>query len=195
MSDTNNELNAADNGIEQFFDFEFADVMEKIDRLKIELKRGTLLCSCGHAKKAHFEVPNRGSRCRPAQVNCRCQIPIPAAYVSDARYFLAATVGNGIDHALSKGLANLTKNGGKAEIILSSQCMICDRSAKLAPVLFNGGGHMVWTTAELTLMLCSECQIAPGQLDVFEILEKLKVRGVFGPSVPKPPISELTQPF
>jgi hypothetical protein len=61
-----------------------------------------LICSCGHAWKYHKA---EFGYCHPGRQDCRCNEFIPVLKVSDTRYFMRKSQGNGKLHALSLGIA------------------------------------------------------------------------------------------
>jgi hypothetical protein len=97
--------------LDDVLSFSLAESEEVIE--KGDLNDG-LICSCGHAWKYH--KPEFGY-CLPGRQACRCNDFIPVLKVSDTRYFMRKSQGNGKLHALSLGIAaaRLSKPEGELE--------------------------------------------------------------------------------
>lgn len=79
---------------------ESEEVIEKADSDK------GLICTCGHPSKYHYE--SEVDYCLVGRQSCRCNKFIPILKVSDTRYFMRKSQGNGNLHALPLGIAAAT---------------------------------------------------------------------------------------
>lgn len=117
-----------------------------------------LICSCGHAWKYH--KPEHGY-CLPGRQSCRCNEFIPVLKVSDTRYFMRKSQGNGNLHALSLGIASARlvklsseptdnpksrlKKPVEMKWNLSICCMKCTKvDVGLSPTMVSLSGQIVY---------------------------------------------------
>jgi hypothetical protein len=143
-----------------------------------------IICTCGHSARHHEKD---AGFCSPGRQECRCNKLIPILKVSDTRFFMRKSQGNGKLHALSLGLAAAALASKKAELIdpednKSSRkkapleikwnpdicCMKCLRvDVGLSPTMLSLQGQILYDPDELykdkigikifNLMLCDDC--------------------------------------
>ena len=136
----------------------FAVDMGKAHEYIEELKRFPLrkrICICGHTVSVHSFDPVYGYSCSPGQIWCRCNYPVPVYCASDARFFMRSTHGAGMRHALSLGIAALTKKGGSGEWMMPLACAFKEcRETEITVACVNENRQVVTQTTPTSVFLC-----------------------------------------
>lgn len=156
--------------------------LEESEKIIQEVVDTGLICTCGHPFKYHHE--SEPDYCQAGRQACRCNKFIPVLKVSDTRYFLRKSQGNGNMHALSLGIA--AARLGKPESVASDGtktkprkpvemkwnldicCMKCLRvDVGLSPTMLSLQGQVIYEPDVIyenqpgvkifNLMLCDEC--------------------------------------
>jgi hypothetical protein len=113
------------------------------------------VCICGHSIKSHLFGEVLGHYCKPGNIDCRCNNPLPVYCASDARFFKRSTHGFGRKHALGLGIASMEKRGGTGEWIIPLACSVPNCAGKditVACVLQNG--TVMNKTTQNSVFLC-----------------------------------------
>ena len=110
------------------------------------------VCICGHSMNYHTEVAGE-SGCKPAKVRCACREARAVLRADNLRKFLSATTGDGMDHALAKGILASQKSGDGYEWIESP--LLCDRCQEVVELPIPIDASSVVPGANK--ILCGEC--------------------------------------
>ncbi len=155
-------------GIENLFDF---DLSESQNINEVNERNGRIrdagICICGHPSTRHTFVAERNRwACQPAKHICTCLTRNDVLEASDIRFFLRTLLGNGAEHAFSRGVAAARAAGIELEIIGTPKCEPCKaEGVPLSPVVVNEAGRVVHDMYNITghnVFMCRDCQIARG---------------------------------
>lgn len=150
------------------FDFDEGEVKE-INRVysKDQGIREPRVCICGHTMKGHranISAPGE-TQCRVTKVYCPCIAARPVISVSDTRYFVRNTIGNGARHALMRGIEAAQSNDKKEveiEWLIDLKCDEdgCGKTEGLTVVNLTVHGIVLPDRpAEFSVFLCKECRL------------------------------------
>jgi hypothetical protein len=150
--------------VSNMFSFDLAEADEVNNSIEGQGRiRDGGICVCGHPSSRHTWVPERGrSVCQPTKLYCACMKKDVYIEVSDTRFFLRKTLGNGPEHAFSRGVAAAIKAGVDIKIIKPPICEPCGKEGvPVTPVRVTDTGRVTDSDSSgRNAFLCRECQIA-----------------------------------
>jgi hypothetical protein len=163
-------LHMNENEIKEFFeglDFTHDDVKKVNSKAVSQARMGrdSGICSCGHPKSRHKYLDNRGHwNCEPSRMSCNCRNLEVVLEAQDTRDFLTKTLGNGAEHALSRGIDVTMKKGKWVKWVDTGRtCWVCkDPDKKTTIVAYKVVGEMPVECkgegGQKNRMMCNECR-------------------------------------
>ena len=128
---------------------QFDTLNRKIETLEI--------CLCGHPQRIHFD----NGFCDMGHGQCLCATYRAFVTVSDGRYFLAKSLGQGTSHGLLKGVSSAIKNGVIVNLLVESVACdveIADHEGSLLPAHVSRAGKVSMNKSAIdNVLLCESC--------------------------------------
>ena len=113
------------------------------------------VCICGHTVNAHKFSSTRGYSCRPGNIWCWCTKPDAVYFASNARFFMRATHGMGVKHALGLGIAAMLKAGHSGEWLVEPKCAVIDCSEfETTVACVDPNNRVVASSTKTSVFLC-----------------------------------------
>lgn len=148
-------------------EFDLADVKKSNERIarRNRIDRDPSICSCGHGKSRHQFLENRGHySCTPSRMSCNCRHLEVVLEAEDTRDFLSKTVGNGVEHALMRGIDVTLRKGKSIRWIGTGRnCFVCkDETKKTTIVSYKMIGDLPVEVSDeggqKNRFMCNDCR-------------------------------------